>query len=133
MNGTLTDDDTTGLSERISGGPAAASRAREILSGALADTVPGDALHDVLLLTTELVTNAVRHASSTTRVAAAVAGSRIRVSVTDDGPGMPVQRVAAPDDEGGRGLAIVESLASDWGVDVIGDGRGTTVWFETLV
>jgi DNA-binding NarL/FixJ family response regulator len=112
---------------------ASPRKVRADLRTALRTEVDQDALDVIELLTTELVTNAVRHASSTARVAAAVTGSRIRVSVTDDGPGMPVQRVAKPDDEGGRGLGMVEALASDWGVDVVDDGGGTTVWFETLV
>jgi DNA-binding NarL/FixJ family response regulator len=105
--------------------------ARRDLRTALADAMNQDSLDVIELLTTELVTNAIKHASSTARVAAELSGRRIRVSVTDDGPGLPVRRTARLDDEGGRGLGLVETLAADWGIDV-GDGE-TTVWFETHV
>jgi hypothetical protein len=36
--------------------------------------------------------------------------------------------MAAGDDEGGRGLALVDALATRWGVDA--DGAGKSVWFE---
>ncbi len=54
--------------------------------------------------------------------------SRLRVEVTDDSPKMPAPRSAGLLEEGGRGLALVESLAADWGVQARGPGK--VVWFE---
>ena len=80
------------------------------------------------LLTTELVSNAVRHVGSTITLRAFRQPSRIRVEVDDASPVMPMRRDPEPVDPRGRGILIVESLASDWGTDVRADGK--TVWFE---
>lgn len=103
--------------------------ARVALKAALEATVDPSVMDVIELLTTELVTNAIRHAQSNARVAASLVGGRIRVSVTDDGPGLPAVTEAADDDESGRGLSLVEMLAVDWGVDRLPVGK--TVWFET--
>src|SRR4051794_32621024 len=134
MNSTLTEDGTRMISERITGGPAAASRARELLNEAFGDAMAGDAMHDVLLLTTELVTNAVRHAdvdeSRTLELTVAAEPQRIRVGVTDPGatttPCVQEVDVSAP---GGMGLFLVEQLSSRWGSERA-PGGSTQVWFE---
>jgi anti-sigma regulatory factor (Ser/Thr protein kinase) len=134
MNGTLIEDEMTGLSERISGGPAAAGRAREILNGALASAVSGERLHDLLLLTTELVTNAVRHADvdegRTLELSVAAEPRRLRVAVTDPG-GATSPRVQSLDVNvpGGMGLFLVDQISSRWGTER-GPGGATQVWFE---
>lgn len=91
-------------------------------------------LETALLLVSELVTNAVRHSSSSDvggRITVTVSEreSVIRLEVIDDGPldGMPHLVDAAPDAENGRGLWIVKELAP-YGVE-IRDGR-KVVWFE---
>jgi len=104
--------------------------ARADVRHALAEKVDKSSLDIIELLTSELVTNAIQHANSTARVAAALmAGRRIRVSVTDDGPGYPSIRDADDESESGRGLAMVELLASSWGIER--HTAGKTVWFET--
>ena len=106
-----------------------ARSARRDLRTALEAKVAPTSLDTVELLTSELVSNAVEHASSTARVTAEITGGRIRVSVTDDGPGMPVVRGGVSvQGDGGRGLAIVDRLAAGWGVQ--GGDAGKTVWFE---
>ncbi|MEV6579102.1 ATP-binding protein [Streptomyces sp. NPDC051582] len=55
---------------------------------------------------------------------------RLRVEVLDASRELPVRREAAPDDEAGRGLAIVAALAADWGAHPRGCGIGKVVWFE---
>ena len=50
-----------------------------------------------------------------------------RIEVTDLSPVVPKLRQAGPDEECGRGLAIVDALADDWGTRVDDDGK--TVWF----
>lgn len=116
------------LDETYDPDPLAPRRARADLRSALAAQADPDAIDVVELLTSELVTNAVEHAGSPARVAAAVLGARIRVSVSDDDP-TPLQ-VATPaaGAEGGRGLALVEALSLSWGIDVTPSGK--TVWFE---
>jgi DNA-binding NarL/FixJ family response regulator len=105
--------------------------ARHDVKTALAAATGGSALEIVELLTSELVTNAVRHAKSAARVAVEVVGAKVRVSVTDDGPGVPATARPSPDAESGRGLELVEGLADRWGVIELDVGK--TVWFEADV
>lgn len=80
------------------------------------------------LLTSEVVTNAVVHGDGTVLVRAHTAAGRLRVEVEDEGDGGPVEKQAARDAEGGRGLALVAALADDWGVERVPGGK--YVWFE---
>jgi anti-sigma regulatory factor (Ser/Thr protein kinase) len=81
-----------------------------------------------LLLTSELVTNAVLHAGTDLEVGLDVGDDAIRVEVTDRGAGYPLVERAGLDAEQGRGLMIVSRLASRWGVAVKPDRKA--VWFE---
>jgi anti-sigma regulatory factor (Ser/Thr protein kinase) len=89
---------------------------------------------DAALLVSELFGNSVRHSGSgaaggTVTVAVRAWGSVVRVEVTDrSGPGVPEPRPAGSDAEGGRGLQLVEGLATRWGWRRRG-GR-TVTWFE---
>jgi anti-sigma regulatory factor (Ser/Thr protein kinase) len=87
-----------------------------------------------VLLTSELVTNAIRHTSSgdpggTVGVAILESADGVQVEVTDNGSDLssPVVRgeVFAPD---GHGLYLVETMAQQWGY--LNDEMGTTVWFR---
>ncbi|MFF4469564.1 ATP-binding protein [Streptomyces sp. NPDC001599] len=90
------------------------------------------------LLVSELVTNALRHATGPIGVrlvrspaaAAAAAGvdGVLLVEVSDPLPDPPRERVARPDDEDGRGLQLVASAARRWGTRP--GEAGKTVWFE---
>ena len=98
--------------------------ARAVLDGA---GVARDTVETALLLLSELVTNAVLHARTDVEVRMSVSGD-VRMSVHDDGPGVPAHRAHPVDSMTGRGLQIVEMLADDFGVDATSD-RGKTVWF----
>src|SRR5690242_13835412 len=78
--------------------------------------VEGDAADDLALVTSELATNAVLHASGDFVVRVHVTGGAVRVSVFDADPEPPVLRRSAITDPDGRGVAIVSSVAADWGV-----------------
>jgi len=83
------------------------------------------------LLTSELVTNAVRHtASGQVGVRVLVDAGHVTVEVRDEQVcGLPEHPVQPRDaDEGGRGLLLVDRLADRWGV-APGDGH-KTVWFR---
>ena len=82
------------------------------------------------LLTSELVTNGVRHAGTGMELVISRTDDRtIRVAVTDRAPGVDVQvRTSNDHAEGGRGLFLVEQLAAGWGSAV--DDNAKTVWFE---
>jgi anti-sigma regulatory factor (Ser/Thr protein kinase) len=69
---------------------------------------------DVVLVVSELVTNSVRAGAEQVDVVLEVHGDRIDLEVTDDAGGWPAQRDARLDDDGGRGLSIVEQLADRW-------------------
>jgi anti-sigma regulatory factor (Ser/Thr protein kinase) len=88
-----------------------------------------DAADTVALLVSELATNAVLHAYAPhIHVRVLDHGPRLRVEVFDGSPVLPVPRRARASAEDGRGLALVEALATRWGVDVASDGK--TTWFE---
>lgn len=79
------------------------------------------------LLVSELVTNAVRYAPGPIHLTAR-GGHTLRCHIDDGSRLLPRLYNACPDDEFGRGIALVDQLASDWGVDLT--DRGKSVWFE---
>jgi anti-sigma regulatory factor (Ser/Thr protein kinase) len=88
-----------------------------------------DELRDaVLLLTSELVTNAIRHCRRRVQLHVHFERETFRVEVVDDSPLPPGRVNSYPFAEKGRGLRIVESLSSGWGVTP--DVAGKRVWFE---
>lgn len=82
----------------------------------------------LVLLVSEVVTNALIHGAGQVCVRVLNYGPRMRVEVSDDGDAMPALRGFDIGTEGGRGLALVDALAAAWGVDPV-PGR-KTVWFE---
>jgi hypothetical protein len=74
------------------------------------------------------VTNALVHTRSDPELIARVAGRRLRVEVRDDDPSPPVRCPRDPLATTGRGLILVNELASAWGSQPAGSGK--IVWFE---
>ena len=110
--------------------PASVGLVRRRLSAFLAHT-PKDRLDDLLLATSELVTNAILHGEGPVAVAVWPGPVVLRVEVSDDGRATPQPRQDHDeDDEAGRGLQIVEVLSSRWGVWPKRHAPGKTVWFE---
>lgn len=104
---------------------AAARRfVRERLTSAGLD---GDLIETAVLLTSELVTNAVLHASSEFEVRVSIRPG-VRVEIHDLSQDLPRRSVPAAESVGGRGLELVELLATDFGVTQLPD-RGKNVWF----
>jgi serine/threonine-protein kinase RsbW len=88
---------------------------------------------DVVLLTSELVTNAVRHTSSAALgdviVRVDIGADRIHVEVLNPGASFDPPAPQTPSTTGtGLGLFLVDSLATSWGVET--EGPRTKVWFE---
>ncbi|MBB4895613.1 anti-sigma regulatory factor (Ser/Thr protein kinase) [Streptomyces olivoverticillatus] len=81
------------------------------------------------LLATELVTNGVVHAKSPVTVYLSCRSRTLRVDVHDTSPEGPARRSAGCEDESGRGLTLIDSCATAWGVTRVGRGRGKAVWF----
>ncbi|MDX6221014.1 MAG: hypothetical protein QOD91_68, partial [Frankiales bacterium] len=115
---------------------ASAARARRFLDDVflgwgMADV--GDRHDTAVLLVSELVTNAVRHAGTALRLRVLrPAVGRIRIEVTDHAPhGTLDSRLSSEAAEGGRGLYLVETLAVAWGSAALGGAAGgKTVWIE---
>ena len=111
--------------------PDSARQARSDLRAALAAQVDTNTLDVVELLTTELVVNSIQHAGSKATVTAEVHRDKVRVAVSDEGPGTPVRRSPELGEESGRGLWMVDSLAYDWGIERSETDK--TVWFEVAL
>ena len=107
-------------------GPRAPGIARSHLAGACHD-LPRETVEVALLLTSEIVTNAVRYGDGDVRMAVACNGD-LRVEVQDHASGMPVVREASALAEGGRGLMIVAAFADAWGTEAHGTSK--SVWFS---
>ena len=113
--------------------PSAVGVARRLVRDVARPYVAADGLVDAELLTSELVSNALRHTESgRVRLQVSCGDGRLRVDVTDEAP--PLQMPGAPrmpgaDAESGRGLPLLALMAQRWGVSR-SDGRGNQVWFE---
>jgi anti-sigma regulatory factor (Ser/Thr protein kinase) len=107
----------------------APGEARAAIRRLLPDWRLGALLEPVLLVVSELVANAVQHGRPPVGLRLRRAGQGVRVDVHDE-EGTPVESSsAAAEAESGRGLAIVDALASDSGVDQI-EGDGKVVWAQ---
>ena len=90
----------------------------------------GEAVSEtVQLLVSEIVTNAILHARSRVLLTVRVIAKRIRVEVIDNSSQHPVRQRVPDDAAAGRGMAIIDTLASSWGVDDVSSAR-KRVWFE---
>ncbi|MFI1419408.1 ATP-binding protein [Streptomyces sp. NPDC020731] len=89
------------------------------------------AAEDVLLVVSELVTNACLHAEGPDHLAITCDKKVIRIEVTDRGTGQPAPRTPhRAGRPGGHGMFIVQRLCLDWGVVRAPDVAGKTVWAE---
>lgn len=82
---------------------------------------------DGQLVVSELVTNAVQHGGTEMSVDLELTGAGLEVGVFDDGPGEPRITPLARREMGGRGLALVATIAQEWGVQIAKCG-GKRVW-----
>jgi anti-sigma regulatory factor (Ser/Thr protein kinase) len=96
---------------------------RSILDGQAASSAD-----DAVLMISELVTNAVRHARTRLQLSVSIVEQTLRVEVSDDEPTLPMAPAPEHHATSGRGLRIVDNLADHWGI--IPSTHGKTVWFE---
>lgn len=87
-----------------------------------------DLAADLRLLTGEVVANSIKHTQAACAVSVQWTGQRLRIEVTDAEPTLVRLSHADPMDESGRGLFLVEALATTWGSAPCGAGK--TTWFE---
>ena len=105
--------------------------AREAIRTIVHERDLGGILDEALLLVTELTTNSVVHAGTEVDVEITAADSSLTVTVLDFKPGTVGPNSPTPGtdlDERGRGLLLVDQLASSWGTLHFGGGKG--VWFR---
>ncbi|MFG2381236.1 ATP-binding protein [Streptomyces avermitilis] len=88
-------------------------------------------IHDLKLLTGELVANSVTHTKAACVVYVRWTGGRLRVEVTDVDPALVASSEALSTDEHGRGLFLVAALATEWGSHPCSAGKST--WFELAI
>ncbi|GEA86057.1 ATP-binding SpoIIE family protein phosphatase [Cellulomonas cellasea] len=116
---------------RVPAVPQSAHTSRHWVVGVAREHGAGDpTLALAKLLTSEVVTNAVKYGLVRELVAVTVtcAAGSITVSVQDDNPHAPVVKHARREDTGGRGMELVERFAEAWGTD--GSAAGKGVWFR---
>ena len=96
-----------------------------------AGAAPAETVRTAELLTSELVTNAVKYGppDGSITVRATNESGVLDVSVSDESHRRPELRTPDPSEVGGRGLLMVDALASDWGVR-LHPGDGKSVWFR---
>ncbi|GAA2258546.1 hypothetical protein GCM10010145_34460 [Streptomyces ruber] len=133
------DDDVTLLLARLPAAPlATATTDLPALSSAVSDgrcflgktLTTWDCAHladDARLLVSEVLTNAIQHAQGPLGLHLRRTATELTVEISDHSPHLPQPRLAAPDDESGRGLLLVDALADSWGVRPTDDGKIT--WF----
>lgn len=108
--------------------PVSARLARQFVATTLVEWEVEHLIDTAALLTSELVTNAVLHADSGIELRLAREVNLIRFEVEDHGEGHPKPRRPAPEETSGRGLALVDTLSTAWGVQPVDSGKA--VWFE---
>lgn len=112
--------------------PEASAHARHCMC-VLKPSIPKEIFDDVQLLTSELVTNSVRHAGFDSDgwvdLAFSNSNGTVYVQVSDDGPGPRPHSPCIPPNfqESGRGLVLVDKVADRWGVRL---GARAATWFE---
>jgi anti-sigma regulatory factor (Ser/Thr protein kinase) len=117
----------------LAGGPDAAAAARNVVLEGLGSGVPQRAVEDIMLVVSELVTNAVRHAGAgeaeTISLRVGRSPGAVRIEVRDEQPALEPRQLVGKDAPatGGLGLVVVDALC-DWGTEQ--RDRHKTVWAE---
>jgi anti-sigma regulatory factor (Ser/Thr protein kinase) len=119
------------VSRRLEPEPEAAMDSRQAVVEAFSGHLPEELVARTALVTTELVTNSVKHADSNGHPIALFATAQselVRIEVTDGGEGFDADADAPrPPGESGWGLLLVDQLAERWGVET---GHSFRVWAE---
>ncbi|WP_215449297.1 SpoIIE family protein phosphatase [Streptomyces sp. ATCC 21386] len=126
------------ITARAAASFAAVSRSVATARSFVRDTLQGwgfaDIVDDAVVLTSELVTNAVVHAGTSADVLCLRAEDGVRIEVADRYPEreIPLQgshiNMGSPDREGGRGLQLCAAMATRWGVEYTSTHK--QVWFQ---
>ena len=109
-------------------GPQGPSQARAAVARWAAELGIDRLCDDLLLVVSELVTNAIRHGTPPVRLSVCAEARVVIVTVTDAAPSEPVRRGVADEAEGGRGLLLIDLLTERSGVRP--EPPGKAVWAE---
>lgn len=119
--------------------PSTAEIGRKLVRDALGVWHLDNLTDRAALIISELIANAVRHTScrSIRLLVGRPSAERIRVGVVDRAPSLlPVLGPPDDDDESGRGLLLIDTVADRWGYDLHGSDKrpwGKEVWAELLI
>lgn len=110
--------------------PSSVREARRLTRAQLADWALDEQIDDTVLLVSELVTNALRHAWGPVRLTFCLPSPHggLRCEIEDANPVGPLRRHVEEHDEEGRGLHMLNRLARRWGSERTNAGK--VVWFE---
>ena len=113
----------------LPGSPASVGTARRFIQArAAAWSFPEPAGAQLVLIGSELVTNAVLHARTELTLTLELRDGRVRISVEDRSRSAATMRHYQADALTGRGLGVVAALSDSWGISAAGDGK--VVWAE---
>ena len=119
---------TSSLQLQLDGTTLDPSVARRAVMRLIGDESSAEFVRDAVLLTSELVTNAVVHVGGAALLHAELLDDTLRVELTDASDVLPKLVDVQSMKVGGRGLHLVNDRASRWGVTP--RSRGKTMWFE---
>lgn len=108
--------------------PDSAGSARRFVADALSHQGAESVVDVCVLLTSELVTNAILHARGDVELKIGFAHRHVRIGVGDGSTAPPQPRHVGTDAVSGRGLGLVDAFSSSWGVEPCPGGK--EVWFE---
>ena len=108
--------------------PEAASTARGFMREAACLTHHARVLQDAELLVSELVANGIRHAAPPIVLRVDCDGASMQVCVSDGSPALPRVLRVPPEAVSGRGMALVDFISEQWGVEP--SEHGKTTWFR---
>ena len=110
------------------GAPTSAGEARRFVESVLTEAGQEGLVYTATMLVSELVANAVLHTRTPIEVVVGTSGERVRLEVGDGSPQLPVRKHYSSMSGTGRGLLLVERMASDWGAERTPNGK--VVWCE---
>jgi anti-sigma regulatory factor (Ser/Thr protein kinase) len=126
------DDRSTAPRRRMNldGSRQSPAAARAMAADVVADLHLERVADDLALVVSELVTNAIRYAQPPVEIEIETSDDAVTVAVGDGSPGRPSPREVADDEEGGRGLTLIDLLAAETGVRPKPPGK--TIWAALL-
>ena len=117
------------MHRRFDARPASVSQSRRFAEEATADLAP-EFREAIVLMVSELATNALVHATSGFEVRIERDATAVRTTVTDNGDGSPSLSFPDSTEPHGRGLLVVQELSDEWGTTVDPNTPGKAVWFS---